>query len=160
MKYLTAALRAALHTALLTTLLLLFGGTTEARDSFNPSFEWQTDADHAFCPTPFALEEGHRAASVRDVYRFEETGCHILPAGLRVIMIEAVNLIGTVSTWHGRIYPQDGSPSFSAYFKQNGVVTYAIYGHFRNHAEAEREVALLTENYGRVPPSGVGAGGK
>ena len=39
--------------------------------------------------------------------------------------------------WYGRIYPSDGRAPFNAYFYGHTAVTYALYGPFRNRADAE-----------------------
>ena len=125
----------------------------QARAEYNASFEWQTSEHSLLCPNPLALKEAQNALNALDAGWLKETGCIFAQGGLRIVLIEAVEIPGpTISVWRGRIYPANGQPSFNAYFLEGNAVTYAIYGPFRTRPSAERETKPLIEDILRRIP--------
>jgi len=132
-------------------LMALF--SVQARAEYNPSFEWQTSEPSLLCPNPLALKEAQTAARSLDAGWLKETGCLFAQGGLRIALIEAVEIRGPKGfVWRGRIYPANGQPSFSAYFDESNALTYAIYGPFRTRQSAERETKPLVEDFVRRVP--------
>jgi hypothetical protein len=106
-------------------------------------FEWQTGKPALLCRYPFALKEAMTAMQAGDARWLNESGCFIAKGGLRVVLIDAAEAgPGSLNIWHGRVYGDDGSAG-NFYFYNSSVETYAVYGPFRSHAEAEKETGLL-----------------
>jgi hypothetical protein len=125
----------------------------QARAEYNASFEWQTSEHSLLCPSPLALKEAQNALHALDAGWLKETGCAVAQGGLRIVLIEAIEIRGpTISVWRGRVYPANGQPSFSAYFLEAYALTYAIYGPFRTRQSAERETKPVVEDILKLVP--------
>jgi hypothetical protein len=117
--------------------------TQPAVCQYNPSFEWQTSDTALVCPNYFAAKEAKAALHASDPAWLNQLGCSFAVPGLKIALIDAPNTPDNI--WHGRIYPSDGRAPFNAYFSPVAAVTYALYGPFRDRADAERETKPLID---------------
>jgi hypothetical protein len=71
-----------------------YAALEQARAEYNVSFEWQTSEHSLLCPNPLALKEAQNALNALDAGWLKETGCIFPQGGLRIVLIEAVEIRG------------------------------------------------------------------
>jgi hypothetical protein len=120
--------------------------TQSAFCQYSPSFDWQTGEVRLVCLNSFAFKEARAALQASDPTWLRQIGCLIEAQGLKIALIDApVASATSIDIWYGRIYPADGRAPYNAYFYALTPVTYALYGPFRDRADAERETKPLIE---------------
>lgn len=116
-------------------------------DPYNPGLGWQTRQPSLICESYFRVKDGEKAALSGDKKWLAETGCTIVPGGLRLVLLDTPDYKVSYA-WRARLYGIGGD-SRDVFLRSVDAVGFADAGVHNSEKEALTVLAEMRHRFKR-----------